>query len=117
MRRQETDLNNPLCSFDDIPEGGGKGFALSQCKHIFATRKGNSVYIYRNNCPHKGLPLNLLPDRFLDRDRQYILCSAHGALFEISSGLCIAGPCTGSSLKPVAHIVEDRQIFIADWNE
>jgi nitrite reductase/ring-hydroxylating ferredoxin subunit len=106
------DPQSPLCSVEDIPENGSKGFSLDKHKTIFAIRKDGQVYVYKNTCPHAGLELNWMPDRFLDRDKEYILCSAHGAMFEISSGFCIAGPCAGSSLQPVAHTVEDGRIYL-----
>jgi nitrite reductase/ring-hydroxylating ferredoxin subunit len=53
-------------------------------------------------CPHLGIPLNWAPERFLDLDGTLIQCSSHGALFQIDSGECIAGPCAwATSLQPV----------------
>ena len=69
-------------------------------------------YAYVNRCPHAGSPLNWMPDRFLDRDREHILCTAHGALFEIESGLCIAGPCPGASLTTVRAEIRGGDIWI-----
>lgn len=102
-----------LCAVDDIPDGGSKGFTLDD-KHtaIFAVRKGSEVYLYRNICPHAGFELNWTPDKFLDRNREYIMCSAHGALFDISTGSCFAGPCAGSRLSPVAHTIEKGQVYL-----
>jgi len=66
------------------------------------------LYLYRNRCPHAGLPLNWAPDRFLDSTRRFILCAAHGAMFAIDSGDCIAGPCPGASLTAVPHDIDDQ---------
>jgi nitrite reductase/ring-hydroxylating ferredoxin subunit len=53
-----------------------------------------------NACPHTGGPL--APDGIvpLSRDGQHLVCMTHGALFRLSDGLCIAGPCAGQSLTP-----------------
>jgi len=88
----------PLCRLEDIPDPGGLDLTIDG-EACFAVRQGGSVYLYRNRCPHIGLPLNLIPGRFLDYDRQHIQCSSHGALFEIGSGRCIAGPCRGQQLE------------------
>ena len=90
-----------LCHIDDITEEGAKGFDLGSRK-LFAVRKQGQIYLYENRCPHKGVPLEWMPDTFLDFDKQFIQCATHGALFTIDQGLCIAGPCNGASLKPVA---------------
>ncbi|MNT92136.1 hypothetical protein D3C72_2333610 [compost metagenome] len=43
-----------------------------------------------------------LPDQFLDSSGSLIQCATHGALFLIESGECVAGPCAGESLLPLA---------------
>ena len=101
-----------LCALADIREGGCLGFGDRTGDALFAVRKHGEVYVYRNCCPHAGSPLNWMPDRFLDRDREHILCTAHGALFEIESGLCIAGPCPGASLTTVRAEIRGGDIWI-----
>jgi len=98
-----------LCALADIPDGGSKGFpaAPGAFMGLFAVRRGEQVWVYVNSCPHIGLPLDPVPDRFLDAKRQHILCSAHGARFEIESGECVSGPCYGEALEPVPARVEE----------
>ena len=94
-----------LCRFADIPDGGARGFAVEGpgfVQRIIVARRGGAVYGYVNSCPHAGTMLDWRPDQFLSLDRTMILCATHGALFEIASGVCIAGPCTGDRLTPVA---------------
>jgi nitrite reductase/ring-hydroxylating ferredoxin subunit len=67
-----------------------------------------------NRCPHAGHPLNLLPGRFLSPDGTLILCSSHGALFEKSTGLCVAGPCAGRGLAPLALDVRGGLVMLAE---
>lgn len=98
----------------DIPESGGRGFSLAGGLNVFAVRRGDEVRVYLNRCPHAHLPLNWAPDRFLDRSKRYIQCSAHGALFEIATGHCIAGPCAGASLTAIAHRLAAGDVHI-EW--
>lgn len=101
-----------LCRLDELPEAGCRGFSLAGDLHLFAVCRDGAVHLYHNRCPHLGLQLNWAPDRFLDRDRNHILCSAHGALFDIADGYCIAGPCAGQSLTALGHRVEQGAIYL-----
>ena len=69
---------------------------------LFAVRKDGQVFAYRNRCPHRGIPLEWLPDQFLDHSASLIQCATHGALFLIDSGECVAGPCAGQALEALA---------------
>jgi nitrite reductase/ring-hydroxylating ferredoxin subunit len=106
-----------LCRLDDIEDPGARGFTLSTAQRprdILVVRTGREVHAYVNSCPHIGTPLEFQPDRFLTRDRTEILCSTHGARFEISSGTCIAGPCQGRALKRVPISIVEGWIRLDD---
>ena len=109
-----------LCSLEDIPDGeargftvdastlgqpGGSGEGAGRPHDLLIARQGRHVFGYVNSCPHVGSPLDWTPDRFMSPDRRHLMCGTHGALFRIEDGLCVAGPCTGKSLRPVALIV------------
>jgi len=105
-----------LCRLADIPEGGGRGFwfgADTARFGVFVIRQGNAVWAYANSCPHRGKPLDWLPDRFLDRDGRHILCATHGARFRIADGFCVSGPCAGSHLRPVEVLRRGARLFLA----
>lgn len=104
-----------LCRLDDIEDGAAKGFTLetgAPWRDIFVVREGEAVFGYVNACPHLGTPLDWTPDRFISDETGLILCSTHGALFEIADGYCIAGPCAGQSLQPVPVAVDRRRRII-----
>ncbi len=101
-----------LCLVEDIPQGASRGFDRVDAPNLFAVRNGEQVYLYRNLCPHAGFELNWLPDKFLDIDSEHILCTAHGALFDIASGRCVAGPCAGAYLHPVKFHITAGAIYI-----
>lgn len=99
------ELDDPGCREFEIGEGDWpfRGFVV---------RQGDAVYAYENYCMHVGHPLNFKPDSFLTRDLSKIICASHGALYEIESGLCVAGPCPGKSLRPVSVDVIDGLIVV-----
>jgi len=101
-----------LCSLEDIPDGGCKGFGDGSADSFFAVRRGSEVYLYRNCCPHAGAPLNWMPDRFLNREKTHIICTAHGALFDICSGKCVAGPCSGDYLDNIDMEILDGDVWV-----
>ena len=94
-----------LCRYEDLTEGDSKGFSLGDSSagmdNVFAVKKGGEVFAYKNVCPHRGINLEWQPDQFLDSEKALIQCASHGALFEIQTGECIAGPCAGDALTPV----------------
>jgi len=85
--------------FDWAPAGGeGKGFVV---RHDGAARA------FVNRCPHLGTELDWQPGEFFEETGLYLVCSTHGAIFDPSTGLCVAGPCRGARLEAIA--VEERQ--------
>jgi nitrite reductase/ring-hydroxylating ferredoxin subunit len=92
-----------VCELAELADPGARGFVIAGDAplHGFLVRKGGRVYAYVNACPHEGRMLHWKPDAFLSRDGRLVLCSAHGAAFEIETGLCVGGPCPGAHLRPV----------------
>ena len=76
----------------------------------FVVRQGDQVFAYQNVCMHVGHPLNWKPDSFLTKDGSQIICASHGALYDIASGECVAGPCPGKSLRKVDIEINDGVI-------
>ena len=79
----------------------------------FVIRSDGEAHAYVNECPHVGTELDWQPGEFFDIAGLYLVCSTHGALFEPGSGFCIAGPCRGASLRPIAIRERDGQVFLA----
>jgi len=110
-------VSRVLCRLDDIPDGGARGFpaAPGAFTGLFAVRRGGQVFAYVNACPHVGLPLDPVPDRFLDRKGELIVCAAHGARFRVEDGECTSGPCVGDALERVAvEVVEGEVRVVSD---
>lgn len=94
-----------LCHLHELPEDSARGFPQDD-RNLFVVRKHGQVFVYVNSCPHIGIPLEFLPDDFLDNEKRYIVCANHGALFEIENGDCIAGPCAGQALEAVPFTLD-----------
>ncbi len=111
------DVERVVCRLTQLERHGVCAFTISAGDwplRGFVLRVGEGIRGYVNRCPHAGHPLNLLPERFLTPDGALILCSSHGALFEKSSGYCVAGPCAGRSLMPVALEIRWGFVLLAD---
>jgi nitrite reductase/ring-hydroxylating ferredoxin subunit len=93
-----------LCRLDEIPDGDSRGFdPLGQGRDtLLVVRQGRSLYAWRDACPHiAGVPMPWRKNAYLNANRDRIVCSAHGALFDIATGICTLGPCLGQSLERV----------------
>jgi nitrite reductase/ring-hydroxylating ferredoxin subunit len=104
-----------LCALAEIADPGSKGFMFREGDQLFmgfVVRRGETVVGYVDRCPHAGMPLAMLPDRFLTREGDLILCSSHGALFQPEDGVCVSGPCVGRSLW-LWPVVVDGEAIVA----
>jgi len=111
------DVERVVCRETELEAHGVRAFTIGAGDwplRGFVVRAGAQLRGYVNRCPHAGHPLNLLPDRFLTPDGALLLCSSHGALFEKLTGFCVAGPCAGRSLTPVALQVRSGFVMLAD---
>ena len=111
----ELDLERVVCRLSDLA-AGARGFTIGGGTwplRLLVVRVADAVHGYLNRCPHAGHPLDLLPQHFLTADGTLILCSSHGALFEKSTGYCVAGPCAGRSLTPVPLEVKCGFVLLA----
>lgn len=116
----EVDVGRVLCALRELDDPGSRAFTIavdgdrsSWPLRGLVVRRGALVRAYVNRCPHAGHPLNLRPHDFLTPDRTLLLCNSHGALFEISTGLCVAGPCSGARLPSVPIETRDGYVLLA----
>jgi len=107
----------PICPSAALAERGlGVRFRIvpgAPEERGFAIRSGGQVHAYVNECPHVGTELDWQPGEFFDIAGLYLVCSTHGALFEPGTGYCIAGPCRGASLRPLAIRERDGHVYLA----
>ncbi|HDS1736002.1 MULTISPECIES: Rieske 2Fe-2S domain-containing protein [Pseudomonas] len=100
-----------LCTGDQLAEGQSRAFSVAG-QALFGVRRQGQVFLYRNRCPHKGIPLNWAQDDFLDDSASLIHCAQHGALFLIESGECVAGPCEGEQLQALDGHEDSQGIWL-----
>lgn len=114
--RRMIDVERVICRLDDLGESGSRGFSIGTGDwplRGFVVPINDQVRGYVNSCPHARHPLNFKPNQFLTMDGALILCASHGALFEKSTGYCVAGPCAGQSLQTLPLELSDGYVMLA----
>jgi len=92
-----------LGNLETIEDGHAKGFDLFNegRDQIFVIRHGDRLFAWYNHCPHKGYEgttMSWKKDKYLTNKNANIFCAAHGAVFDIETGICSRGPCLGDTL-------------------
>lgn len=105
-----------ICRLDALDDPGAKGFEVTLADGAtvagFVVRLGRRLYAYMDACPHTGVSLAWTPDRYFDPEGQYLQCAMHGALFVPDTGLCVRGPCVGSSLTLLHVELRGERIYL-----
>jgi nitrite reductase/ring-hydroxylating ferredoxin subunit len=104
-----------LCRGGDVPEGQSRGFdpGAEGQDTVIVVRKHGRLHAWRDACPHFGsTPMAWRKDAYLNGDGSRIVCAAHGAQFDIATGVCTLGPCLGQALERVAIVVSDEEIYM-----
>lgn len=103
-----------LCALSEIGEKGKEVCVDGPegRRWLMVFHRGGRLTAWRNVCPHQGRSLNWAPDQFLFSPEGLLVCSHHGASFELPGGRCVAGPCVGARLTMVPVTVEDGWVLI-----
>ena len=104
-----------VAKLSDIEEGSANGAVIELAdghRHLILTRKADEVNVFLNSCPHTGVRLDWKVGVFLTVDKTHLQCSTHGALFELDSGFCVAGPCINKCLVKLQTKVYDQAIYV-----
>lgn len=108
-----------ICNASDIARGGAKSFSLSRLNEegesrpfpLVIVRTDADVYVgYTNVCPHNRLWLNIGDNEFFSDDQNFLECGRHGAKFDILSGQCVTGPCSGARLEPIPLMISEGEV-------
>jgi nitrite reductase/ring-hydroxylating ferredoxin subunit len=103
--------NNFICHRENLKDGGlAHRFSIEfdgRTLPGFVVAFNGEVYAWVNICPHRGTELDWQPGQVFDDSGLYLICATHGALFDADSGLCVSGPCTGSSLRKIDVVVDE----------
>ncbi len=111
----DTQSGEPLCPAAALEERG-RAWVWEVLEHgqpmrAFALRVDGEVHAYMNRCLHVPTEMDWNPGEFLDAQREFILCSIHGAAYEPRTGRCAGGPCGRGSLTRVAVGEVEGQVY------
>ena len=104
----------PLCASADLIEKGSA--FVFDVRHFreparaFVMRFDGRVVAYLNRCVHVPTEMDWQPGEFLDREREFIVCSIHGAVYEPATGRCAGGPCGRGHLTVLDAVEQGGQV-------
>lgn len=96
-------VSGTLIHRSELPDSGLVALEVvidGEPESIFVDCGRSPLSAWRNCCPHQGRRLEFAPGRFL-LDKGQLVCPAHGAVFRLSDGECVAGPCRGEHLARI----------------
>lgn len=114
-----------ICASSDLRAGGSVRFPLRTVQGRFGAVElegfahrapDGSARAWMNVCPHRAQPVDLGDGRLFSQDGS-VECQAHGAYFDPSSGLCVAGACPGRSLSALPIEERDQVIWLHDAHD
>lgn len=97
-----------------LPDGTARKFRIhfeGREVECFAFRRDGVVHAYVNECRHVAMSLDWAENQFFTEDGAFLLCPTHGALYEPSTGECVAGPPCGRHLHRVPIEERDGGLF------
>lgn len=104
-----------LCAAEQLAERGtALLFDVLQYRvpaRAFALRFDGKVVAYLNRCLHVPTEMDWQPGEFLDSEREFIICSIHGASYAPKSGRCVGGPCGRGKLTSIEVIEREGQVY------
>lgn len=105
-----------LCPLAEVGEEGKEIMIQSEGKrcYLMLFQRAGEVVGYHNVCPHQGRELNYAPDRFLFDPEGRLVCPHHGALFDVTGGECLQGPCKGALLRKIELHIENGNVLLDD---
>lgn len=104
-----------VCASDALAERGRACvfdvLHFGEPARAFVLRIDGRVFAYLNRCLHVPTEMDWQAGEFLDGDREYIICSIHGALYEPKSGRCAGGPCGNGRLTRIDAFERDGEVY------
>lgn len=104
-----------LCDSDALEERGkALNFDVLQYREparAFAMRYEGQVVAYLNRCAHVPTEMDWQEGEFLDRDKRYIMCSIHGAIYDPLTGHCAGGMCGRIGLHKIELQEREGKVY------
>jgi nitrite reductase/ring-hydroxylating ferredoxin subunit len=81
-------------------------YTLPSGASYIVIQDAQGYHAFVNRCPHRHLPLDRNGHFTISAENRLLLCSNHGARFDLQSGRCVAGPCVGKTLQAITVLAE-----------
>ena len=78
----------------------------------FVLNENGKFFAYMNKCRHMGITLDWDSNEFYTKEKDFLICKTHGAVYRPGTGECVNGPCAGKSLFSLPLVQEAGQIFV-----
>lgn len=98
-------------NIEDFPDNSANGIVVEH-RALLVVRRAGEVYVYENLCPHTRETLDPLGGSVASDDGLLLRCQRHAAEFVSDTGECVAGPCQGERLEPVAFTLSEEDIYL-----
>jgi len=107
-----------ITSVDDVPEETTFLFRVRPVdgedeKEAILIRDDKGIIGWLNYCQHYT-HIKLDKGSGAEMRNGEVICTNHGAYFEVDSGRCTFGPCEGAFLNELAVGVEDGDVYLVD---
>src|SRR4051812_8829096 len=99
-------ISIPKKGFEELMARGFEVRVRGKIVQGILVKKGGRYFAYQNLCKHLAVTLDLKDENFFTHNKEHMQCHMHGAMYEIETGLCVAGPCQGARLS-VFEVSED----------
>jgi nitrite reductase/ring-hydroxylating ferredoxin subunit len=110
----KTPMRTLVAVLGEVQHGQSKKFSLRRggrdVSALLINFEGQH-FAYINRCPHTGITLDWVDNKFFSSDERYLMCATHGAVFQPPTGECIWGPCLGLSLQSVPIEIYDGKVY------
>lgn len=110
-----------ICESWTIARGAARAFSLWRREGdgearpfpiVILRTLADEYLAYVNRCPHQGTWLNIGSGAFFTEDGRALRCGRHGAIFDIGTGICVDGPCSGRMLESVPVAVLEGDVCL-----
>jgi len=103
-----------LADIGDIVPDTWHEFSLqtkSSLVSIMLIHQNGEFRAFKNSCPHQGRRMDYVSGKFLISAEGHLVCPAHGAEFNPTTGLCLNGPCFGQSLESIYLKSDEKNLY------
>ncbi len=98
-------------NIDDFADNSTANIQVDYLEILVVKREGE-LLLYQNKCPHTQDTLDPMGGSVMSEDGSLIHCQRHAAESIADTGECVAGPCMGEHLEPIAFTLSNGDIYL-----